>query len=78
MTQRLQQLLEQVQQLEPTAQDIIAEKLAQWLEELEAEKRWNELLNDPRSEALLDRLGEEAHEEHVAGLTEEITGDKFV
>ena len=78
MTERLRQMLEQVQQLGLAEQESLADKLAVWLEELEAEKRWQELLHDPRSEALLDRLGEEAHAEHVAGLTEEITGDGFV
>ncbi|GEM_PF-1889104 len=82
MTERLRQVLERLErfaeQLEPPEQDSIADLLQQKLEELADEQRWEELFNDPRSEALLDRLGTEAHKEHVAGRTEEITGDTFV
>lgn len=82
MTERLRQVLEQIEQfaerLEPTEQDTIADLLQQKLEELADEQRWEELFNDPRSEALLDRLGAEAHAEHAAGRTEEITGNTFV
>lgn len=78
MIDALRQVIAQAEHLDPTEQDELAQKIARWLEEIEAEKRWEELLNDPRSEALLDRLGQEAHAEHAAGLTEEITGDKFV
>jgi diadenosine tetraphosphate (Ap4A) HIT family hydrolase len=59
MIEPLQRVLEQVEQLTPDEQAHIAEEIQRVLEELEA-RRWTELLNDPRSPALLDRLADEA------------------
>jgi diadenosine tetraphosphate (Ap4A) HIT family hydrolase len=59
MIEPLQRVLEQVEQLTPDEQAHIAEEMQRVLEKLEA-SRWTELLNDPRSPALLDRLADEA------------------
>lgn len=45
------------------------------LEDLEAERRWEELFNDPRSVELLDRLAGEAEAEIEAGRTTELFPD---
>ncbi len=71
MIETLQRMLEQVEQLPPDDQAIIAERLQQVLEELADERRWAELLNHPRSPELLDRLADEALAEDAVGATEE-------
>jgi hypothetical protein len=43
-----------------------------------AEKRWQMLLHDPRSEYLLNEMVAEALAEDAAGETEEITGENFL
>jgi len=43
-----------------------------------AEKRWQMLLHDPRSEDLLNGMVAEALAEDAAGETEEITGENFL
>jgi hypothetical protein len=43
-----------------------------------AEKRWQMLLHDPRSEYLLKEMVAEALAEDAAGETEEITGENFL
>lgn len=45
------------------------------LAELQSERRWDELF--AKSQDLLARLGEEAHQEHRAGLTEPLDSDKM-
>ena len=69
MIEILQRVLEQVEQLPPDDQAIIAERLHQVLEELADDQRWRELFADPRSPELLDRLADEAQAEYEAGLT---------
>ena len=71
MIDTLQRVLEQVEQLSPDAQAVVAERLQQVLEELANDQRWRELFADPRSAALLDRLADEAQAEYDAGLTVE-------
>lgn len=39
---------------------------------LESDARWEELLADPRSKAILEEMAEEAHQEYLRGETEEI------
>lgn len=43
-----------------------------------AEKRWQTLLHDPRSDYLLKDMVAEALAEDAAGETEEITGENFL
>ena len=71
MIETLQRVLEQIEQLTPDDQAVIAERLQQVLEELADDQRWRELFADPRSPELLDRLADEALAEDVAGETEE-------
>lgn len=71
MIEILQRVLEQVEQLPPHDQAVIAERLQQMLEELADDQRWRELFADPRSPELLDRLADEALAEDAAGETEE-------
>ena len=47
-------------------------------QEIASEKRWQMLFNDPRSEAVLEELVNEALAEDAAGETEEITGNSFL
>jgi hypothetical protein len=67
----LRQVIEQVEQLGPDEQGIIAERFQHVLEELAEERRWTELLHDPRTPDLLDRLADEARAEYEAGRTVE-------
>ncbi|HEY7349701.1 MAG TPA: hypothetical protein VH599_15400 [Ktedonobacterales bacterium] len=50
-------------------QKVIAQLI---LELLQAERRWNELFNDPRSEKALDEMVAEALAEDAAGLTRDL------
>jgi len=45
------------------------------LAELESERRWDDLFS--RSQDLLARMADEAHEEYLAGLTEPLDPDKL-
>jgi hypothetical protein len=64
MTKLLQQAVSEIEQLPPEAQDDFA---AWMLAELRSEQRWQELL--AASPDLLERLANEALEEHRAGKT---------
>ncbi len=66
MTEALKRAFELAQQLPEDEQNVIAQLI---LEEMQAEERWNELLNDPRSEKALDEMVAEALAEDEAGLT---------
>lgn len=68
MTEALKKAIELAQQQPEDEQNVIAHLI---LEELQAEHRWQELFNDPRSDALLERLAAEAIAEDEAGETEE-------
>lgn len=48
------------------------------IQEIDSEKRWQALFNDPRSETALASMVEEALAEDEAGETEEIIGDSFL
>ena len=69
MIETLQRVLEQVEQLPPADQAVVAERLQQVLEELADDQRWRELFANPRGPVLLDRLADEAQAEYNAGLT---------
>ena len=66
MTELLQQAFERASQLPEVEQDKFARFL---LAELESEQQWTQLFARPESEALLERLANEALSEHRAGLT---------
>jgi hypothetical protein len=71
MPETLQQLLEQVQQLDPAMQALVIQKFQQVLDEALADARWDELLRDQRGLDALRRLGLEALAEHRRGETTE-------
>ena len=68
----LNRAIDAVQALPPAEQEAIAREL---LDRLEADARWDKLFASPRSEALLDRLAEEAAEDIERGRT--VDGDPF-
>ncbi len=67
MTRLLQQAFERASELSEEDQDKFARFL---LAELESEQRWAELFSSPESEALLERLADEALAAHRAGRTQ--------
>lgn len=70
MTELLQQLFHELEQLPPDDQNSFA---AWMLQELHSEQRWQELF--ARSPDLLARLAEEAMTEHLAGKTLPLSKD---
>ena len=67
MTELLQQAFEQAAKLPQTQQDTFARFL---LAELDSERRWDDLLNRPESEDLLEQLADQAVAAHRAGRTQ--------
>ena len=75
MTDLLKRALERAESvLSPEEQNKLAQML---LDELDAEKKWQSLFADPRSDALLTRLAREALEEDEAGLTRPLDPDNL-
>jgi hypothetical protein len=75
MIERLRQAFALAEQRSQEEQAVLADLL---LEEMQATERWDALFADPRSDALLERLVNEALAEDDAGETEEIRGDTFL
>ena len=72
MTALLKQAFDEAKKLTPDDQ----EALARWLlEELAAERKWDELF--AKSDDLLTKLADEAVAEHRAGSTESLDPDKL-
>lgn len=67
MTQLLQQAFERASELPRDEQNAFARFL---LAELDAEQRWDELLDRPESQQMLERMADEAIKAHRAGRTE--------
>ena len=67
MTELLQQAFEQAAKLPQPQQDTFARFL---LAELDSERRWDELLNRPKSQDLLEQLADQAVAAHRAGRTQ--------
>ena len=67
MTEQLQQAIEALQRLPVDAQNAIAERI---LEEIE-EQEWDAIVSKPYVRARLRELGRQALEEDEAGETEE-------
>ena len=67
MTEQLQQAIEALQLLPSDAQNVIAERI---LEEIE-EQEWNAIVSKPHVQARLRELGRQALKEDEAGETEE-------
>ena len=64
MNQLLREAFEEVAKLSESEQDRIARLL---LEEMESDRRWDELFATPESEAFLERMADEAIVEYRAG-----------
>ena len=66
MNQLLREAFEEVAKLSEAEQDRIARLL---LEEMESDRRWDELFATSESEAFLERMADETWAEHQAGAT---------
>ena len=69
MIEALRRAIELAQQLPEEEQQVLAHLM---LEEMQAEARWEQALHDPRSEILLERMAEQAHQEYATGLTRDL------
>ena len=72
MTKLLEKAFEEASKLPNIEQNALAKWL---LEELEAERKWKKSFSE--SEDILDRLAEEALEEHQQGKTKPLDIDKL-
>ncbi|MBI1298357.1 hypothetical protein GC175_25770 [bacterium] len=66
MTSTMAALIQEIETLPAAMQDELAERIRA---ELEAERRWDDLFADPRSEDLLSRLAAEALDKFNQGET---------
>jgi hypothetical protein len=71
MVDELRQVLEQVEQLDPSLQHIMAARIREILQELEEKRAWEQALKSPEGQARLARLVAEADEEIASGNVEE-------
>ena len=71
MTEALREMLEQVEQLDPSLQETIIKRFQEVLAEELAEREWDALLTSPESQTFLKRLRREALEDIDAGELEE-------
>ena len=72
MIDTLRQVIQQVEQLDPDEQGIVAERFRRVLEELEDERHWADIWRDPRSIEVLEDLIAEADAEYEAGETRDL------
>ena len=70
MNQLLREAFEKAAKLPEGEQDRIAMLL---LEEMESDRRWDELFATPESEAFLELMADETLAEHSAGLTKPLS-----
>jgi HEPN domain-containing protein len=73
MGKLLERAIEEARKLPEDEQEAIGERL---LEEIEDDRRWDELFSRPLSPAL-ERMAEEALEDYRAGRTELLDPDKL-
>ena len=69
MNDMLKRAVELAQGLSEDEQSVLAHLM---LEEMGAAARWENLLADPRSHVVLERMAAEAHEDYAAGLTRDL------
>lgn len=74
MTRLLEKAFQKASELAPDEQDEFARLM---LAELESEERWANLFAHPNSETLLERLANEALEDHRAGKTTPLDPDEM-
>lgn len=67
MTKLAEQAWAAMQQLDDSEQDRLAQMV---LEDIESERKWDELLATPESQAWLEEMGRRAKEDYLAGRTE--------
>lgn len=67
MTNLLQHAFRVASELPEEQQDMLAQVL---LDEMESERKWDELFSRPESEELLNRMAEETLADYEEGLTE--------
>ena len=72
MIETLRRVMQQVEQLNPDEQGVIAERFQRVLEEREDERRWGDIWRDPRSIEVLEALAAEADAEYEAGKTRDL------
>ena len=68
VTQKLQNVINKVQQLSAADQDVLAEEIVDLLDERE----WDRLFAAPRSQRVLQQMADEALKEHEAWQTEAV------
>ena|SRR5579885_1926084 len=71
MVEELRQIIEEVEQLDPALQQVIATRIREMLSELEEEQKWQQALTSPEGQRRLARLVAEADEEIARGDVEE-------
>jgi hypothetical protein len=76
MHNRLRAVIERAKSLSDEEQGLLAEGWERALDELE-EQEWETLLRKPGSQQFLKELVSKGREEHAAGKTEEIIGDRL-
>ena len=69
MPKTLQQMVEQVEQLEPALQEKVIQGFQRVLDNALADAQWDEALRDQRGLDALHRMAQEALEEHRHGET---------
>ena len=70
MNRQREDAFEDAAKLPEVEQDRIARLL---LEEMESDRKWDELFATPESEAFLERMVEQTQAEHNAGLTKPLS-----
>lgn len=71
MVDELRQIIQEVEQLDPTLQQKIAAHMREFLQKLEEERAWDQALNSPDGQRRLARLIAEADEDAERGDIEE-------
>jgi len=64
MTELLEKAIEMARKASPEQQDMVAQLL---IDSMQADKKWDELLADPRSKTALSKLADEARREIAQG-----------
>lgn len=73
MTEQLRQALEQLEKLPEAAQNEAAERILAIAAEM-AERRWDELIADPRSELFFDHVAEQYERAKQSGAFRPLPG----
>jgi DNA phosphorothioation-dependent restriction protein DptG len=75
MTKLLEKAFQEAQKLPETEHDALAARL---LEELESDRRWDELFSRPESKRSLETLADEIRAEIKAGRTSPLDPDRIL